>query len=166
MAAIGEKNFTCDQHNRSFGQAGNCSSTVEWRPILAQNVRSRLVKQEYWGSTRSPTLGRNYTNVHNVEIHLVKPETWNSTCSFTVGRSHTNAYSAIMHLHMQAISENTSEHITKGQSMQMVQLLFNHKVRSYQTCAHHSGEKSHHCTMLLYCQLDSEKIVKSKWSQI
>ena len=88
-----------------------CSSTVEKRPTLAQNVRSHLVKQEHWGSTWSSTRGRKNTNVRSVERHLVKLYIWNSTCSPTVGRSHTNVHNAIMHLQEQTVLEITPEHI-------------------------------------------------------
>ena len=88
-----------------------CSATVEWRPTLAQNVRSPLVKQETWRRTCWPTQGRKYTNVQNVEIHFIDVETWNSTCSSTVGRSHTSAHNAIIHQHIQVPSEFTSKHI-------------------------------------------------------
>ena len=74
--------------------------TVECRPPLAQNVRlrSHLAKQEHWGSTWSPTLGRKNTNVQNVEIYLVKLDIWNGTCSPTVGRSCKLAQNVISHL--------------------------------------------------------------------
>ena len=50
---------------------------VEWRPSLAQNVRSHLVKQKIWVGTWSPELGKKHTSVQNAEICLRKLEIWN-----------------------------------------------------------------------------------------
>ena len=98
-----------------------CSTTVEWRPTLAQNVRSPLVKQETWRRTCWPTQGEStqmcrmwkfISSTWKLETAHAHPQWGEATqvptmrlCIFTHRRSKSS-------------HQNTS--LKKAKSMQMV----------------------------------------------
>ena len=119
----GVKNHICSECGKSFGQSGH--------------LRSHTITHT----------GEKVHEIQNAVIHLVWQNTEKGTSLPSVGRETihmpTMRLCVFTSRHSERSHQNTFRR--KAKSMQMVRLLFYHKIKPFPTSAHPQGRGYHHC---------------------